>query len=195
MADPTYVRLPNRLIRGCVVDLNSGWSLSGLDVAQFPSDRYPAAQEFVRRAIRDGRLEEAASEEYDKVHGDHMDLLSETGVETVPLHVQATWQAAQHHQLADEIRYDLEGDRGFGSGAAGNYEADQKRREELIAASKGDKKAQRGAARSGAESPVNDEDPQGRENQATDGSQEQPPAPGGDKAAPPQKDEGKKDNK
>lgn len=67
---PSYVRLNDRLARGCLADVggNSGWSISGADVQEYPED--PLAQRFVRNQIRQGNLEEASRAEYEAIHED-----------------------------------------------------------------------------------------------------------------------------
>jgi hypothetical protein len=70
MSDPKFVRLADRLaIGGTCADVNSGWSICGFDVKQFPDeDFYPGASKFVRKQIRLGNLEEAGEAEYNEVH-------------------------------------------------------------------------------------------------------------------------------
>lgn len=73
---PTHVRLPNEgenndiLPVGILADVNggSGWSISGLDVKEVPSQEdEPEAYSFVRSALAQGRLEPATSSEFDLV--------------------------------------------------------------------------------------------------------------------------------
>lgn len=72
MADnPNYVRLAARLTNGIVADLDSGWSIAGMDVRSFPSKKTnPLAARFVRKALADGRLEPASQAEWEEVHDD-----------------------------------------------------------------------------------------------------------------------------
>lgn len=68
--DPQYVRLANRLSRGILADVEgSGWSISGLDVKEFPKDNTNAAR-FVRHALRDGKLEPASRAEHEEVQSE-----------------------------------------------------------------------------------------------------------------------------
>lgn len=65
-SDPKYVRLSNRLSFGMQADVDgSGWSISGLDVKEFPSGE--AAARYVRKMLRDGKLEPASRAEFDEV--------------------------------------------------------------------------------------------------------------------------------
>lgn len=70
MSDPSYVKLPQRLVGGLVADVDGGsqWSISGLDVRGFPED--PAAARFVRASLNAGKLEPATKAEWDEVHND-----------------------------------------------------------------------------------------------------------------------------
>lgn len=64
--DPKYVRLSNRLSYGMQADVDgSGWSISGLDVKEFPSS--DGAARYVRKMLRDGKLEPASRAEFDEV--------------------------------------------------------------------------------------------------------------------------------
>ena len=63
--DPSYVRLTERLSGSVLLDVNSGWSISGLDVQGFPEDK--GAANFVRTKVRAGALEEASKAEFDEV--------------------------------------------------------------------------------------------------------------------------------
>lgn len=64
-----YVRLAKRLEKGIVADLDSGWSIAGLDVRQVPAkEDNPLAAKFVKKALADGRLEAASKAEWDEVH-------------------------------------------------------------------------------------------------------------------------------
>lgn len=69
MATPTYVRLAKRLERGIVADLDSGWSIAGLDVRKTPDkSENGSAFKFVKKALADGRLEGASKAEWEEVH-------------------------------------------------------------------------------------------------------------------------------
>lgn len=66
--DPKFVRLSNRLTRGMISDtMESGWSISGLDVKPFPDAKRKAAAKFVRKQINAGNLEACSRAEYDDV--------------------------------------------------------------------------------------------------------------------------------
>lgn len=70
MANPSHVRLVERLNRGIVADVEggSGWSIAGLDVKEFPNaEDEPVAAAFVERQLRQGKLEAATSGEYQDV--------------------------------------------------------------------------------------------------------------------------------
>lgn len=70
--DPKYVRLATRLSRGMVCDVKgSGWSISGLDVRQFPTT--PQAARFVRAKLNAGVLEPASKSEWDEAHDDALE--------------------------------------------------------------------------------------------------------------------------
>lgn len=65
----SYVRLSTRLSSGIVADLDSGWSIAGLDVRKAPDkETDPRAAKFVKKALGDGRLEPASKVEWDEVH-------------------------------------------------------------------------------------------------------------------------------
>lgn len=69
--DPKYVRLCDRLaFNGSWTDIESGFSIGGLDVQEFPSDDKPRQKVAVQKALRQGILEEASKEEFDKIHGE-----------------------------------------------------------------------------------------------------------------------------
>jgi hypothetical protein len=65
-SNPSYVALAPRLTRGLVADVESGWSIAGLDVRKFPADKQAA--KFVKKALADGRLEPASKAQWDEVH-------------------------------------------------------------------------------------------------------------------------------
>lgn len=74
MADPKYVRLAERLTRGNVTDTRSHWSISGLDVKEFPEDALAA--DFVRAQLRRGNLEEAGRAEFQEIQEANDELAS-----------------------------------------------------------------------------------------------------------------------
>lgn len=63
---PKYVRLNDRLCQQVVADLDSGWSIAGLDVKEVPADS-PAQAKVVKRYIQQGILEPASRAEFDEV--------------------------------------------------------------------------------------------------------------------------------
>lgn len=133
MADPKYVRLVDRMARSTQVDLNSGWSIAGLDVKEFPSD--PRAQAYVKDAIRRGTVEACSRSEYDEVNeGDH-DFLSQANVEVKPLQVEGAFQEGHVAALAEARRHQIEAARGLSS-TGSSYGDDRLRRKALLAAQK-----------------------------------------------------------
>lgn len=64
--DPQYVRLASRLTSGTQVDLNTGWSISGMDVKPFPKENSEAAR-FVRSRMNRSILEPATEQQYNFV--------------------------------------------------------------------------------------------------------------------------------
>lgn len=69
MADtPKYVRLADRLKTRTQVDLNSGFTISGLDVKEVPDrKKYPNAHRYIREKLARGVLEPASAAEYEEV--------------------------------------------------------------------------------------------------------------------------------
>jgi hypothetical protein len=65
-SDPRYVKLADHLTGGIVCDLESGWSVSGLDVVEFP-DWDDAAAAFVRSKLKAGALDEADEAEFQAI--------------------------------------------------------------------------------------------------------------------------------
>lgn len=63
-----YVRLNDVLqaIHGCVVDLETGWGITGHDVRAWPED--PDAQKYARRQYQQGTMVEATAEEWNAAH-------------------------------------------------------------------------------------------------------------------------------
>lgn len=117
--DPQYVRLVDRMARSTQVDLNSGWSIAGLDVRPFPEDDEPAAQKYVREAIRRGTIEGCSQAEYEEVYGEegtnNLDFLEQAGYERKPPEVQEEFQVAGVRALADQARHRIEAARGLSS--------------------------------------------------------------------------------
>lgn len=69
MADPAFVRLPERLLSGNWTDLATGFGVAGLDVKEFPDD--PDEIRVVRDALRSQLLEPATRADYDRVQKAH----------------------------------------------------------------------------------------------------------------------------
>jgi hypothetical protein len=66
MADPKFVRLADHMVHGLLVDMESGWKISGYDVKEFPENSEQAR--FVKRNIQQGKLEPAGKAEFDEIH-------------------------------------------------------------------------------------------------------------------------------
>lgn len=64
--NPEYVRLADHMTSGLCVDMETGWSISGFDVKEFPADREQAR--FVRRKLNAAILEAASLAEYEEAH-------------------------------------------------------------------------------------------------------------------------------
>lgn len=128
--DPSYVRLTDRLIRGCQVDLRSGWSIAGLDVREFPDSDYPDAQQFVRGLLQRGVLEGASAAEFEEANGD-TDHLAAAGVEITPPQIAGYYQEAHVVGKANEARRRLEASRGVGSHGL-TYKDDQARKRAIL---------------------------------------------------------------
>lgn len=64
--NPDFVRQADYMVTGMTVDMDTGWSISGYDVVEFPEDRDQAR--FVKRNLNLGRLEAATQAEYDEAH-------------------------------------------------------------------------------------------------------------------------------
>lgn len=65
--NPEFVRLSDHMVSGLIVDMETGWSISGYDVQPFPADDREKAR-FVRQKINAGALEPASQAEYDEAH-------------------------------------------------------------------------------------------------------------------------------
>lgn len=68
MTNPSYVRIAKPNQTTLRVDTVTGWSISGWDVKEFPSD--PTAANFVRRDLNRQILEEASQDEFKVAHPD-----------------------------------------------------------------------------------------------------------------------------
>lgn len=66
ISKPEYVRLADHMVHGLVVDMETGWSISGYDVKEYPEDADQA--KFVRQKINAGIVEPATAAEYEAAH-------------------------------------------------------------------------------------------------------------------------------
>lgn len=119
MADaPKYVRLTNRLSGRTCVDLNSGWSISGLDVVEVPERKAsPNAHRFIREKLNRGILEPASRAEYEEVQeaaeesrerfSDRLEALSSLGIAPASLGF-AVHQEGTVQRLAQQRRAKIE---------------------------------------------------------------------------------------
>lgn len=114
--DPQYVRLVDRMARSTQVDLNSGWSIAGLDVKEFPEDEL--AQDYVRSAIRRGTLEPCGQSEYDAVNDNDLDFLSKAGISVKEVEIEGHFQEGHIAALAEDTRHRIESSRGLTSSGA-----------------------------------------------------------------------------
>lgn len=96
MSDPNYVKLAKRLTNGMVADLESGWSIAGYDVKEFPEDSRQA--QFVRGALNDSRLEAASTSEYELVEEERVGLAE---FEAERLAAAGKVAPIQEHQIQD----------------------------------------------------------------------------------------------
>lgn len=114
---PKYVRLSPRLSRGCLVDLNSGFSISGLDVVETPDrKKSPLAGRFIKSKLNQGVLEPASKAEYEEVEetresarnsfNKRLAYLAEIGG-VADLVGMATWQESKIQDAADASRAKL----------------------------------------------------------------------------------------
>lgn len=141
MADPKYVRLPERLLSGNVTDVLGGsqWGISGLDVKEFPSkEDDPEAYAFVRDCVRANMLEEASADEYRMVRK-AVDAVEEAAAKALPTNQggpaqPSPWNEAaianvanKHRKklvaarVADSFEQAAEEDSGSGSDSAVDY--------------------------------------------------------------------------
>jgi type IV secretory pathway VirB10-like protein len=109
MADPKYVRLPERLLTGNVTDLVTGWGISGLDVKEFPADDEQEIA-YVRGALRSQLLEPATAAEFRRVRDAH-ERVASLAEGAVPkegsLGTPAPWNEAAIQQVSKKVRNDL----------------------------------------------------------------------------------------
>lgn len=128
--DPKYVKLADRLVRGNVTDLRSGFSIAGLDVQEFPEQ--PAQQTFVRQAIRAGKVEEASKDEFEAVSADDVDLYAAQGFEVERPKIKATWQEGAAHAVASHHRARVHEVRGLVGGDPNAHHGSSKTRREAL---------------------------------------------------------------
>lgn len=142
---PDYIRLADHMVTGLVVDMETGWSISGYDVQPFPEDREQAR--FVKRRINAGIIEPATKAEFDEAHPDVEEDEDEVAAERMVRLVQAAQgrggtqehvireregrgaaklQRARARAKAEEEGYDLE------DGQDADFAADQARREAIV---------------------------------------------------------------
>lgn len=102
--DPSYVRLREALAGSVLVDIETGWSISGMDVLPYPKDE--AQRGFVKGKLRAGVLEVSSRAEYDEVHddGQEVEIVYKTEIE-VP------YQEGQVRQKADARRQKVQAAR------------------------------------------------------------------------------------
>lgn len=161
MADPKYVRLSDRLSRGMLVDVESHWSIAGLDVVEFPQDE-PGAAQYVRDALRRGLLEEAGKAEFEEIQNLNKDLQDK-----VVLDDEYKKAIQRSHQEADVVRAANRASKRLADARASDgtdvYAQDEKRRKATIKAQKNlddgavegaDGDSADAAAAAGAPSPV-----------------------------------------
>lgn len=99
--DPDYVRLTHRLTTGMLADVlgGSGWSISGMDVKEFPEDEDQAR--FVRAELNSGKLEPCSRAEYDEVHDeDEEEAVRQAQVEQVGLQESEVQENARRKRKA-----------------------------------------------------------------------------------------------
>lgn len=107
MADPKYVRLSERMATSTIADIAGGsqWSISGMDVKEFPKDN-DAAKRFVRNRLTAGVLEPAGKAEFDEVQSTNkrMAEVASSAQQTAPAAPVASTgiQEAQVQQQAQE---------------------------------------------------------------------------------------------
>ena len=131
--DPAYVRLVDRLARGCQVDLESGWSIAGMDVMEFPDEDQPLAVAFVRNALARGVLEGCSKAEYEEVMEQDRDYLAAAGVTVNPPEIEGHYNESHVVQAAEQHRRQLEAARGFSASGGLSYRDDTVRRKRIAA--------------------------------------------------------------
>jgi hypothetical protein len=118
-SDPKYVRLSNRLSFGMQADVDgSGWSISGLDVKEFPAT--DGAARYVRKMLRDGKLEPASRAEFDEVQEGNKTVAAVSHQES-----QVQGEAMRAHRALLESR-------GIGEDPVGDHEDEMESYQERL---------------------------------------------------------------
>lgn len=110
--DPSYVRLANRLSLQTIADISefgSGWSISGLDVKEFPEDT--EAARYVRLKVGQGVLETASRAEFEEVQDDEeaASVVARFSDPNAPL----PWQEADVQEVHARKRQQIADNRGL----------------------------------------------------------------------------------
>jgi hypothetical protein len=143
---PEFIRLADHMVHGLVVDMETGWSISGYDVQEFPEAREQAR--FVKRQINAGIIEPATQAEFDEAHPESEESEEERDAERMVRLVQAaqgrggtqehvlreresrgaaSLQRARAKAKAEEEGYDVDDADDI------DYAVDKQRREAIIA--------------------------------------------------------------
>lgn len=104
--DPKFIRLADRLTNGIVADLNTGFSIAGLDVQEFPEEADQAS--YVRGQMHAGVIEAASAEEYKIIRGTDEPMRAATEDNPTPT---SNWQENRIQQAAKETRRKLDSSR------------------------------------------------------------------------------------
>lgn len=135
--DPKYVRLNDRLSRSVLVDVETHWGISGMDVQEFPGKELPRAQAFVRDALRRGLLEGASKAEYDEIQDVHQELAAavpDAPTSDYERQVIRAHQEAQLQKTSRSLQRRVTAARyGTDEDVDPAYSADKARRERLAA--------------------------------------------------------------
>lgn len=129
--DPSYVRLANRLSLQVIADISefgSGWSISGLDVKEFPEDT--EAARYVRLKVGQGVLETATRAEFEEVQDDEeaANVVARFSDPNAPM----PWQEADVQEVHARKRRQLEANRTSESDEEEEEWEGQRRYEELL---------------------------------------------------------------
>lgn len=107
MADPKFVQLRDELVTGIVCDVDdygTGWSISGLDVKEFPEDE--REQQFVRDKLARGVLVEGNQAAFEAIHGAY-DRVAESRPVREQGEQLSSWQENKIQAAAKAARQDL----------------------------------------------------------------------------------------